>query len=159
MTKNSEIDEIDKKILTLLSQNGRIHFKDIGKKVRLKPPSVIERIRKLESEKIIKGYTALINEKKLDVDITGFIGINIDHPKNIDNFETVTKKLKEEILECHHVTGDFTLLLKVKARNTAELEKLIGKIRSTKGVIKTHTMIVFSTIKEHPFMLYSDTSE
>lgn len=159
MPRNYEIDEIDKKILSLLSQNGRIHYKEIAKKVHLKPPSVIERIRKLEADKIIKGYTVLLNEKKLDIDITGFIGVNIDHPKNIDNFENVTKELKQEILECHHVTGDYTLLLKVKARNTAELEKLIGKIRSTKGVIKTHTMIVFSTIKELPFMLYPDTSE
>lgn len=156
MRKITEIDEIDKKILTLLSQNGRSHYKDIAKKVRLKPPSVIERIKKLESGKIIKGYTALINEKKLGVDITGFIGVNIDHPKNINNFESVINELKEEILECHHVTGEFTLLLKVKTRNTTELEKLIEKIRSTRGVIKTHTMIVFSTIKELPYMLSSD---
>ncbi len=159
MPKNPGIDEIDRKILALLSRNGRIHFKDIAKKVNLKPPSVIERIRKLEAEKIIKGYTVLIDEKKLDIDITGFIGVNIDHPQNIDNFERVIEELKEEILECHHVTGEFTLLLKVKARNTAELEKLIGKIRSTKGVVKTHTMIVFSTITERPFMVLSDTSK
>ncbi len=153
MPKSSGIDEIDRKILALLSQNGRIHFKDIAKKVHLKSPSVIERIRKLEAEKIIRGYTVLIDEKKLDIDITGFIGVNIDHPQNIDNFEKVADELKEKILECHHVTGDFTLLLKVKTRNTAELEKLIGKIRSTKGVVKTHTMIVFSTITERPFMI------
>jgi Lrp/AsnC family leucine-responsive transcriptional regulator len=159
MAKNLKLDEIDIKILTLLSNNGRIHYKDIAKIVRLKPPSVIDRIKKLESEKIIKGYTVLVDEKKLGIDITGFIGVNIDHPKNIDNFESITNELKEEILECHHVTGDFTLLLKVKARNTAELEKLIGKIRSTKGVIKTHTMIVFSTITERPYMLTSGASK
>lgn len=159
MTKHQQIDEIDEEILKLLSKNGRVHYKDIAKCVRLKPPSVIERIKKLESEKIIKGYTVLIDEKKLGIDITGFIGVNIDHPKNIDNFEIVTKELKEEILECHHVTGDFTLLLKVKTRNTAELEKLIEKIRSTRGVIKTHTMIVFSTIIERPYTLVSNTSK
>lgn len=151
MTKSSGIDEIDRKILALLSKNGRIHFKEIAKKVQLKSPSVIERVKKLESEKIIKGYTVLIDEKKLGVDITAFIGVNIDHPQNIENFEHVAEALKEQILECHHVTGEFTLLLKVKAKNTADLEKLIGKIRSTKGVVKTHTMVVFSTITEKPF--------
>lgn len=156
MPKNHQLDEIDIKILSLLSKDGRIHYNDIAKNTKLKPPSVIERIRKLEKEGVIKGYTALINEKKLGIDITGFIGVNIDHPRNINNFESAIKELKKEILECHHVTGEFTLLLKVKAKNTEELEKLIEKIRSTNGVVKTHTMIVFSTITERPFMVIND---
>jgi len=153
MTKNYQIDEIDRQILSLLSKNGRIHYNYIAKKVHLKPPSVIERVKKLEKEKIIKGYVALLDEKKLGVDITGFIGVNIDHPQNINKFEKITHILKNNILECHHVTGEFTLILKVKAKNTAELEKLIERIRSTDGVVKTHTMIVFSTITERPFTI------
>jgi Lrp/AsnC family transcriptional regulator, leucine-responsive regulatory protein len=142
------LDRIDTKILRILQNDSRTTYRDIAKKVKLQPPSVIERVKKLEKEGIIKRYVTVIDEKKLGIDVTAFIGVYVEHPQYIDSFEKAITNINEDILECHHVTGDYTLLLKVKTRNTTTLEKLIKELRSITGVVKTYTMVVFSTLKE-----------
>ncbi len=145
-----EIDSIDEKILDILKKNGRIKLKELAEMVGLTSPAVIERVNRLESEGVIKGYCALIDPKKLGIDITAFIGIYIDHPSHIDTFEKEIESIGDEIMECHHVTGEWTLLLKIRTKNTDTLQALIKKIRSIKGVVRTNTMVVFSTLKETP---------
>ncbi len=142
------LDTIDTKIINILQKDSRTTYRDIAKKVRLQPPSVIERVKKLEREGIIKRYVTLIDEKKLGIDVTAFIGVYIEHPQYIDSFEKAIAGISDDILECHHVTGDYTLLLKVKTRNTTTLEKLIKELRGITGVVRTYTMVVFSTLKE-----------
>ncbi len=146
--KKLHIDAIDAKITNILQEDGRATLKEISKRVGLKPPSVLERVKKLEREGVITGYLGLVNARKLGFDITSFIGVNINHPKNITVFEKEIGRMGEEILECHHVTGDYTLLLKVKTHNTDTLRALIEEIRSITGVVRTYTMVVFSTLKE-----------
>ena len=142
------LDRIDRKILSILQRDSRTTYRDIAKKVKLQPPSVIDRVKKLEKEGIIKSYVTVIDEKKLGVDVTAFIGVYIEHPQYIDSFEKAIAGINEDILECHHVTGDYTLLLKVKTRNTTTLERLIKELRGITGVVRTYTMVVFSTLKE-----------
>ena len=77
-------------------------------------------------------------------DITAFIGVSIGHPKGIQTFEQQLPKMPD-VLECHHVTGGYTLLLKVKTRDTASLEGLIRTLRSIEGVERTETSVVLST--------------
>jgi len=144
------IDAIDLKLLSILKKNGRIKLKELADKVGLTSPAVIERINRLENGGVIKGYCALIDPKKVGVDITAFIGIYIDHPSHIDTFEKEIKNLGDEVMECHHVTGEWTLLLKIRTKNTNTLQTLIKKIRSMTGVVRTNTMVVFSTLKETP---------
>ena len=79
--------------------------------------------------------------------VTAFIGVFIDHPKAITQFERAIDKV-EAVQECHHVTGQHTFLLKVKADNTSSLEELISKIRSIEGVARTETSVVLSTYTE-----------
>ena len=135
------------KILDLLQDQGRIPFSDIAHKVGLTPPSIMERIKKMEDKGIIKKYTAIIDAKMLGKDILAFIGVYISHPRYIGDFEKEITKY-EDILECHHVTGEYTLLLKVKTKNTTTLEALIKNIRSMKGITRTFTIISLSTKKE-----------
>lgn len=140
------IDETDREIINILIKNGRTPYADIAKQVGMKSPSVIERIKKLESEGIIKKYTTELNYKKLGYDITAFIGISIDNTQHITDFEHEISTLSDEIVECHHVTGDFTMILKVITKNTSTLSKLIKTLRNISGVQKTNTILVFSTI-------------
>lgn len=142
------LDGIDKKILGLLQKNGRMGLNDIAKKVGLKSPSVLARIKKIEKEGIIKGYTVLIGHKKIGLDITAFIGVYMEHPGSIRNFEREVKKIGDEILECHHITGEYTFLLKVMTKDTDTLRHLIERIRNIKGVTRTHTMISFMSMKD-----------
>jgi Lrp/AsnC family leucine-responsive transcriptional regulator len=145
--EESEFDHIDLQILGLLQENCRLPLTKIGEKVGLSAPSVIERVKKLEDSGVITGYRAILNSRRLGKDVTAFIGVSISHPRFIADFERDIAQL-EDVLECHHVTGRHTLLVKVKAANTSALEQLISRIRSLEGVERTETMVVLSTHTE-----------
>ena len=110
-------------------------------------PAVMERVKKLEAGGVIKGYQDLLDSKKVGKDITGFIGVSIANQRDIDQFAAEMLRY-QDVLECHHVTGDESFILKVKSANTGSLEKLLGQIRSVEGVTRTVTKIVLSTAKE-----------
>lgn len=142
-----EFDDIDLKILALLQENCKQPLAKIGERVGLSAPSVIERIKKLEDQQVITAYRAIIDARRIGRDVTAFIGVLISHPKLIGEFEQEISQL-DGVLECHHVTGQHTLLLKVKTENTSTLEQLISSIRSIEGVDRTETMVVLSTHTE-----------
>ena len=141
------IDRIDLKILSILQNQGRSRLADIAEEVNLSAPAVMERVKKLESSGVIKGYQALLDAKRVGKDIAAFIGVSIDHQRSIDNFAAQMLRYPD-VLECHHVTGDESFILKVKSANTGSLEKLLGEIRSVEGVTRTVTKVVLSTAKE-----------
>ena len=140
----SGLDEIDRRILALLEADCKMPLAKVGEKVGLSAPSVVERLRKLEAEGYILGYHAHLDSRRLGMDITAFIGVSIGHPRGIAIFEQQLEHLPE-VLECHHVTGGYTLLLKAKLRNTQALEGLIRKLRSIDGVERTETSVALST--------------
>ena len=142
-----ELDAIDLQILQTLQQDCKISLARIGEQVGLSAPSVIDRIKKLEHGGVIVGYHAALDSRQLGLDVTAFIGVSIDHPASIDEFERRVVAC-EGVLECHHVTGQHTMLLKVKTRDTASLEGLIRQVRGIEGVARTETMVVLSTHTE-----------
>jgi Lrp/AsnC family leucine-responsive transcriptional regulator len=135
-----ELDAIDLQILELLQDQGRVPLVKLGEQVGLSSPSVIDRVKKLEDNGIITGYHASVDARALGKDVTA-------HPKAVVAFEHTIEML-DDVLECHHVTGEYTLLLKIKTNNTASLERLISTIRSIEGVSRTETMVVLSTHTE-----------
>lgn len=140
-------DAIDIEILKALQADGRKKRNELAEEVGLSLPSVSERLRKLEERGYIKGYTALLDSKMLGNDITAFVAVSIDTSKHYEDF---LKHVDEnpEILECHAVTGEGSHLLKIKAANTASLEKILSTIQAWRGVLGTRTSIVLSTRKE-----------
>jgi len=142
-----ELDSIDLGILDLLQENCKQSLAQIGEKVGLKAPSVLERIHKLEEAGVVMGYTALVDARLLGKDVTAFIGVSLAHPSHIDAFEHELAAVTD-VLESHHVTGGHTLMLKVKTENTGSLERLIGWVRSIEGVTRTETNVVLSTQRE-----------
>ena len=141
------IDQIDLKILSILQNSGRSRLADIADEVELSAPAVLERVKKLEVNGVIKGYQALLDGKKVGKDITAFIGVSIGNQRDIDRFAAQMLR-NPDVLECHHITGDESFILKVKSANTTSLEKLLGEIRSVEGVTRTVTRVVLSTAKE-----------
>ena len=141
------LDGIDRQLLEELQQDSKRSLKEIGQHVGLSAPSVMERVRKLESAGIIKGYQALVDARKVGLDISAFIGVSIVSPTHLREFEEWVDSVPQ-VMECHHVTGGHTLLLKVKTQNTKDLEGLISRIRSMDGVASTETMVVLSTRTE-----------
>jgi Lrp/AsnC family transcriptional regulator, leucine-responsive regulatory protein len=142
-----ELDSIDLQILSILQVNGRIPLVKLGEQVGLSAPSVNERVKKLEDSGVITGYHASVDARRLGKDVSAFIGVSIAHPKTIALFEEAVALL-EDVLECHHVTGQHTVILKVKTADTTSLEQLISAIRSIEGVARTETMVVLSTHTE-----------
>lgn len=138
------LDGIDLKILETLQRDCKIPLARIGEQVGLSAPSVIDRIKKLESAGVITGYHAALDSQELGLDVTAFIGVEHGQLGAIHEFEDVVGAL-EGVLECHHVTGKHTFLLKVKTKNTSSLESLISQIRKIPCVARTETMVVLST--------------
>jgi Lrp/AsnC family leucine-responsive transcriptional regulator len=141
------LDQIDLKIISILQNNGRCHLAEIAKEVDLSSPAVMERVKKLETSGIIKGYQAVLDPKKVGKDVTAFVGVSVAHQKYIDGFAAFMMH-QRDVLECHHVTGEESFILKVKTTNTDSLEKLLGDIRSLEGVTGTVTKMVLSSVKE-----------
>jgi Lrp/AsnC family leucine-responsive transcriptional regulator len=142
-----ELDGTDLRLLDLLQENCKRPLAALGEKVGLSAPAVAERIHKLEQAGLVTGYVALLDARLLGLDVTAFIGVSIGHPRLIDAFDRAIEAV-EDVLECHHVTGASTLMLKVKTENTETLEELIDRIRSIEGVTRTETMVVLSTRAE-----------
>ena len=120
------IDAIDLKILYILQNNGRKRLADIADEVELSAPAVMERVKKLEASGVIRGYQALIDSKKVGKDITAFIGVSIGNQSDIDHFAQQMLRYGD-VLECHHVTGDESFILKVKSANTGFAGKTAGR--------------------------------
>ena len=137
-------DDTDIRILGLLQDDCRTPLARIGEHVGLSAPAVLERIKKLEAAGVVTGYHAIIDGRRIGLDVTAFIGVITSDPDSIDEFERQVTAL-EDVLECHHVTGAFTFLVKVKTASTSTLERLITSIRSIEGVARTETTVVLST--------------
>jgi len=127
--------------------NGRIKRNDIADAIGLSLPAASERLRKLEESGAIKGYHAKLDPKKLGKDITAFVVVTVDSSKHFNAFVEHVQHV-DEIQECHAVTGDGTHIVKVRTDNTASLERILAKMQSWGGVVKTSTSVVLSSAKE-----------
>ncbi len=141
------IDKIDREILKILQKNGRAKRNEIAEKVGLSLPSLSERMKKLEEAGIIEGYYAKVNRKAFGYDIMAFIVVVMESSKNYNELRKRAKKTSE-ILECHAILGEGSHIIKALVRNTEELEKLLSKIQSWPGVVRTITNFVLSNVKE-----------
>lgn len=147
MNSLHQLDDIDVTIIDILQKNGRTRRNDLAQAVDLSIPSVSERLKKLEENGIITGYTAYVDPKKVGKDITAFINVTVDSSKHYGSF-IEHAKTTDEVLEIHSVTGTGTHLIKIRTENTSSLEKLLSKIQAWSGVVNTTTSIVLTTMKE-----------
>ena len=124
--------------------------------VGLSQPAVAERMRKLEQEGIVTGYSARVDGKKLGKDIIAFIGVRIEHPRYNEGFGKKILSIPD-VLECHRITGPDSYLLKVVTEDTQSLDRLISDLlRHIPGVTRTLTTVVTSSIKEGSYITPSE---
>jgi Lrp/AsnC family leucine-responsive transcriptional regulator len=161
---SQSIDEIDAKILELLQRNGRMKRSDVADEVDLSISAVSERMRKLEERGVIEGYAAIVDAKRLRLDITAFIRVSVDGSEHYSDFvDRVTDM--EHVLELHSITGEGSHVMKVRTADTTALERFLSEIQALPGVSKTTTSIVLSTFKEtrtvptEPMELYDYDAE
>jgi Lrp/AsnC family leucine-responsive transcriptional regulator len=137
------MEEIDRQILRLLSQDGRMSFTDLGRATGLSTSAVHQRVRRLEQRGIIRGYTAVVQSEAVDLPLTAFVSVTpLDHSAPDDIPERLVPIA--EIESCYSVAGDENYLLKVRVASPAALEALLARIRTEAGA-RTRTTVVLST--------------
>ena len=135
------IDNIDRRILNALSRNSRIPLKRLAEKVHLSSPAVSARIENLEKNGYIVGYSTILNYEKLGNPITAFIELTMS-PDLRDSFNEFVVSNKD-VLECYHVAGAYSMLLKVCFSTPSQLNEFVGALQAFG---KTETQIVFSCV-------------
>lgn len=142
------MDATDSLIVQHLAVNGRASWAELGVRLGLSRQTVADRVEKLEQARVITGYQAVINSEAVGADLTAFIGVTLDRPEHSAPFLDAVRAW-DEVLECHHVAGDDSYLLKVRTRGTQGLERFISyRLKELHGVVRTRTTVVLSTAKE-----------
>ncbi|MEP0862164.1 MAG: Lrp/AsnC family transcriptional regulator [Ignavibacterium sp.] len=144
-----KIDSIDKQILTILQQDAQITNVELAKKVGISPPSMLERVKRLERNGIIKRYVAIVDPAKISKGVFAMVSVSLSAHQlsSVDQFTRNIKKL-DEVLECYYVAGEEDFILKVAVSSIEEYEKFIlSKLTKINGVNKINTKFVLSTVK------------
>jgi Lrp/AsnC family leucine-responsive transcriptional regulator len=153
------LDDRDQKILALVQRDAKLPQAEIARRVGLSTAAVNERLRKLENAGVIRRYVAVVDPRSVGMSITAFVEVFIEHPRHEAVFLERLLEL-DEVLECHHVTGEFSLLLKVRVRDMDGLQQLLlHQINALEGVRQTRTVMVLSTVKEESFIPTVTTGE
>jgi Lrp/AsnC family transcriptional regulator, leucine-responsive regulatory protein len=145
-------DVLDREILRLLRQDGRMSVASIAKEIGLSGPSVHERIKKLEQRGIIAGYTAILEPHLLNRPHVAFVMVTLSEGNEFAVDDPIVARICEEpdVLEFHRIAGEDCYLIKVRTATNKELENLLRRIRKIRGVARTRTTIVLSTELERP---------
>ena len=153
------LDAKDRSILALIQRDGKMSQALIAQHVGLSTAAVNERLKKLEQGGVIRRFTALVDPKAVGIQVTAFIEVFIEHPRFEEPFIQRILEL-DEVQECHHITGEFSVLLKVRVRDMESLQRLvISQLNGAEGVRQTRTVMVLSTVKEESYIATGATGE
>ena len=159
MTSSDRISTNDARILEVLQRDGRRPYADLGAEVGMSGPSAHERVKKLEARGVIRGYAAIVDPAAIGYDILAFSWVT-QAPGTTSNDLTEAFASIPEIEECHHITGEADYLIKVRARDTRDLERVLRAVQTTPNVYQTETDVVFSSgFERRPLHVSAETDE
>jgi Lrp/AsnC family leucine-responsive transcriptional regulator len=151
-SKPHPVDPTDRHILTLLQQDASLPQTEVARRVGLSPAAIHERVKKLETAGVLRRWTVIVDPVALGQTVTAFVNVAFEHPRFEAGYLERVRQTPE-VLECHQVTGDFALLLKVRVPDMAALQRLLlDRLTSHDGVRRTRTDMVLSTDKEDTFL-------
>ena len=152
-------DTLDHQIINILKEDSRTSISEIATRLNSSRPTIMNRIKNLEDEKIILKYTCLTNDRKLGYDLTVFILLALERSGSVWKItadELLNHKDELDIVEIHHITGEFDVLVKMRTQNIQFLESNLHQLYSIKGVKQTNTIVCFSSFEGgHP--LFEDS--
>ena len=140
------LDEIDIRILRKLVSDARLSYRNIAEQIGVSPPTVLSRVEKLERNKIIKSYSALLDHEKLGYDLTAIIEVTAIKNKVVEVEKVLSKY--ENVCAIYDITGLTDMIIVAKFRNRKELSNFVKKELSIPSVQRTNTHLVFITVKE-----------
>jgi Lrp/AsnC family leucine-responsive transcriptional regulator len=144
------LDRTDRRILECLQADGRISNVQLARKVNLTPTPCIERVKRLERQGYIRGYTALLDPELVNASLLVFIEIDLSHnsPDAFRRFRDEARLLPE-IMDCHLVSGNFDYLIKARVSDMKAYRELLGdKILSLPEVVGSRSYVVMEEVKE-----------
>ena len=141
-----DLDEIDRKILTILQADGRAALSEIARRLDMGTATIHERVDSLEEEGYIREYRAILDPELLGVTEVAFIAVHTEPGR----FSEVAERLAEDpaLQEIHEVTGEADLLVKIRVRDCAELTDALADLGSYEGVEATETKVALRSVKE-----------
>ena len=143
------LDALDQRILDELQKDARISNAELARRVNLSPPATHARVKRLEEKETIQQYVALLDRQRTGYDMLCFVRVSLQlHDlAQVIGFHEAVRKIPE-VLECHHVTGDYDYVLKVVAHNTEDLENfLVNRLTPIPGIAQIHTSLVLREVK------------
>ncbi len=141
MTLKNTLDDVDLKILDIITQNARIPFKDVAKEVGISRAAVHQRVNRMIELRVIIGSGYHINPNKVEFKTCSYIGIFLEKG---GLFSEVVEKLKliPEIVECHYTTGQYAIFVKVYAKDNEHLKSILSnQVQKISGISSTETFI------------------
>jgi len=146
----SDLDRTDKRILEALQADGRISNVRLARQVNLTPTPCLERVKRLERDGYIRGYTALLDPEMMDAGLLVFAEISLTHTAR-DVFRKFRREARmlPEVLDCHLVSGNFDYLIKARVRDMQEYRAFLAeKILALPGVNGSRSYVVMEEVKE-----------
>ncbi|MBN1966092.1 MAG: Lrp/AsnC family transcriptional regulator [Anaerolineae bacterium] len=147
--KLQDLDDVDRRILELLQEQGRISNADLARHTGLSAPAIHARIRRLEEKGVIRAYVALLEREAVGFDMLCFINVSIQihQPDAVAAFREAIQHMPQ-VLECYHVTGEYDYLLKVVIRNRKDLERfVVDQLTPVPGIAHIHTSLALAEVK------------
>ena len=144
-----QIDAIDRRIIQLLQADGKMKIKEIAEALKMSNTPIFERIKRLEREGFILGYTARIDKKKLGFGLIAFCSVSLEqhHEENIQKFVAEISELKE-VIECYHIAGMFDYLMKIYVQDMEDYQTFITKkLARLKNIGRVQSSFVMTEIK------------
>jgi len=135
------IDEIDRKIIRSLAADGRISFRDLGKRIHLSPNATAERVRRMQSRGMIRGFSTLVNWPQLGYVVEAYIDVRLQPETSAHSFEAAVTKIPG-IVSAAIVTGDFDFRIRVACKDQSDLVRVIETLRARAGVQGTNTSVI-----------------
>jgi Lrp/AsnC family leucine-responsive transcriptional regulator len=142
------LDDIDRVLLQVLQRDGQISYAELGGHVGLSASAVNDRLKRLKSKGVLQRITAEVSPAALGREFLVFILIELGDLKHEPEFLD-RMRARPEVLECHHVAGDYSYLLKLRLTGTGHLERFLSEqVKSIGGIQRTHSIIALSSAKE-----------
>ena len=145
-----KLDGTDRKILELLQTNSNITNAQLAQEIGLSPAPTLERVKKLENSEVIKSYHAVIDPAAVGMGVSTFVTVSLKG-HNKDNIERFIRAIKEidEVIECHHVTGQADFILRIVAPDIPAYQKLmLEKVSNIEVVDNMQSTVILSTFKD-----------
>lgn len=151
---NNTLDATDRRIIHQLQQNGKETIKEIADSLGMSTTPVYERIKKLERDEFIEGYTAIVNKEKMGFQLVAFCTVTLEshHTEFINQFESDIKSLPE-VMECYHIAGLFDYLLKIYSRDMVDYQNFITqKLASIANIGRVQSSFIMTEVKNERVM-------